>query len=90
VSDNRDYLNDALCPGSPGQLTCNHETHVSRIEDANSFCATCHERSFSLRRHGQAQVGPVTMERMKKGALCGARHNGKKAFALYERASCHQ
>ncbi len=76
--------------GSPGQVTFNHETHVPRIEDKSYLCATCHESAFSLLRHGQAQVGPVTMERMKKGELCGACHNGKKAFAVDECTSCHQ
>jgi len=43
--------------GSPGQVSFNHETHVPRIEDSTRACATCHETSFSLRRHGQALAG---------------------------------
>jgi c(7)-type cytochrome triheme protein len=30
------------------------------------------------------------MERMKKGELCGACHDGSKAFAVDECTSCHQ
>jgi c(7)-type cytochrome triheme protein len=76
--------------GSPGQVSFNHETHVPRIEDSTRACATCHETSFSLRRHGQALAGLMTMERMKRGELCGACHDGKKAFAVDDCASCHQ
>jgi c(7)-type cytochrome triheme protein len=76
--------------GSPGQVSFNHETHVPRIEDTARACATCHETSFSLRRRGQALTGLVTMERMKKGELCGACHNGSKAFAVDDCTSCHQ
>jgi c(7)-type cytochrome triheme protein len=76
--------------GSPGQVSFNHETHVPRIEASARACATCHETSFSLRRRGQALAGPVTMERMKKGELCGACHNGAKAFAVDDCTSCHQ
>src|ERR1017187_10375176 len=76
--------------GSPGQVNFNHETHVPRIENTARVCATCHETSFSLRRRGQALAGPVTMERMKKGELCGACHDGSKAFAVDDCTSCHQ
>jgi c(7)-type cytochrome triheme protein len=76
--------------GGPGQVSFNHETHVPRIENTARLCATCHETSFSLRKRGQALVGPVTMERMKKGELCGACHDGKKAFAVDDCTSCHQ
>jgi len=75
--------------GSPGQVSFNHETHVPRIEGTARACATCHETSFSLRRRGQALAGPVTMERMKKGELCGACHDGTKAFAVDDCTSCH-
>jgi c(7)-type cytochrome triheme protein len=75
--------------GSPGQVSFNHETHVPRIENAARVCATCHETSFSLRRRGQAMAGTVTMERMKKGELCGACHDGSKAFAVDDCTSCH-
>jgi c(7)-type cytochrome triheme protein len=76
--------------GSPGQVSFNHETHVPRIEDNARVCATCHETSFSLRRRGQALTGPVTMERIKNGELCGACHDGAKAFGLDDCTSCHQ
>ncbi len=76
--------------GSPGRVSFNHETHVPRIESTARVCATCHETSFSLRRRGQALAGPVTMERMKKGELCGACHDGSKAFAVDDCTSCHQ
>jgi c(7)-type cytochrome triheme protein len=76
--------------GSPGHVSFNHETHVPRMEASARVCATCHETSFSLRRRGQALAGPVTMARMKKGELCGACHNGAKAFAVDDCTSCHQ
>jgi len=76
--------------GSPGQVSFNHETHLPRIETSARACATCHETSFSLRRRGQALAGPVTMERMRKGELCGACHDGAKAFAVDDCTSCHQ
>ena len=79
-----------LGDGSPGQVSFNHETHVPRIEATARACATCHETSFSLLHRGQALTGPVTMERMKKGELCGACHDGSKAFAVDDCTSCHQ
>jgi c(7)-type cytochrome triheme protein len=85
-----DVFDFPIGDGSPGQASFNHETHVPRIEDSARACATCHETSFSLRRRGQALAGPVTMERMKKGELCGACHDGSKAFAVDECTSCHQ
>ncbi len=85
-----DVFDFPLGDGSPGKVSFNHETHVPRIEDPARACATCHTSAFSLRRHGQALVGAVTMDRMKKGELCGACHDGGKAFALDDCTSCHE
>jgi c(7)-type cytochrome triheme protein len=76
--------------GSPGQVSFNHETHVPRIEASARACAICHDTSFSIRRRGQALAGAVSMGRMKKGELCGACHDGAKAFAVDDCTSCHQ
>jgi c(7)-type cytochrome triheme protein len=75
---------------SPGQVGFDHESHVGRLEGKTSLCGTCHQSQFSLRRSGQALTGAVTMERMKKGELCGACHDGKTAFAVDDCGSCHQ
>jgi c(7)-type cytochrome triheme protein len=74
---------------SPGEVSFCHESHQARLADAPRMCATCHASGFSLRRSGKALAGAVTMERMQKGELCGACHNGKQAFALDDCASCH-
>ncbi len=77
--------------GSPGTVTFSHETHVPRAEDDGPACLACHgERGFSLRQHGKARLGEITMERMQKGELCGACHNGKRAAGLDDCTLCHQ
>jgi c(7)-type cytochrome triheme protein len=60
------------------------------MEGTKRVCATCHEAGFSLTKPGKTLVGKVSMERMQKGELCGACHNGAKAFAIDDCASCHQ
>jgi c(7)-type cytochrome triheme protein len=76
--------------GSPGEVSFCHESHQSRLAASPRACATCHATGFSLRRSGKALAGAVTMERMQKGELCGACHDGKQAFALDDCAGCHQ
>jgi c(7)-type cytochrome triheme protein len=77
--------------GSPGQVTFSHETHVSRADANGPACVSCHqERGFALRSHGQARRGSVSMDRMQKGELCGACHDGKRATGLPECSLCHQ
>jgi len=79
-----------LGEGSPGKVSFSHESHVARIGDPARACATCHEGAFSLRRSGQALAGKLTMERMKNRELCGACHDGAKAFTVDDCATCHQ
>jgi c(7)-type cytochrome triheme protein len=76
--------------GSPGDVTFTHETHVPRMDGDGAICAACHRSEFSIRDHGKALHGDMTMERMRQGQLCGSCHNGTKAFALDDCTSCHQ
>jgi len=76
--------------GSPGEVSFGHETHHSRIESTQRSCAICHETDFSLRGPGKPRVGKLTMDRMKRGELCGTCHNGNKAFGLDDCTTCHQ
>ena len=75
---------------SPGQVSFSHETHLPRADANAPACTSCHhETGFALRRPGQARQAGVTMERMQKGQLCGACHDGKRATGLDECSFCH-
>jgi c(7)-type cytochrome triheme protein len=77
---------------SPGPVGFDHGSHVGRLEGKPGLCLRCHQGQFSFRRQGQALVGPVTMERMKQGELCGSCHTGQTgaAFSVDDCGSCHQ
>jgi c(7)-type cytochrome triheme protein len=78
---------------SPGNVTFSHESHMGYLEEGVPPCASCHTDGFSLVAKGRAISGAVTMERMRGGALCGACHDGERAFGLTEEgdcSSCHE
>ena len=56
-------------------------------------CTVCHVKVFKMKKEADA---PLTMERMKKGELCGACHNGKTevggkvAFNVDDKANCEK
>jgi c(7)-type cytochrome triheme protein len=74
--------------GSPGPVTFSHARHLARVER----CTTCHARTFKMHR---GATGPMTMEAMQQGKLCGACHDGRKrigeavVFSLDDCARCH-
>ncbi len=74
---------------SPGAVTFSHEKHVA----AGPKCTSCHVKIFKMKK---GQTGPLTMEKMKAGAQCGACHNGKTVvegktpFAVTEQANCEK
>lgn len=72
---------------SPGQVTFSHEKHRAKLEK----CQACHTKVFKMKKGADA---PLTMERMKKGELCGTCHNGKTevggtvVFNVEDKAKC--
>jgi c(7)-type cytochrome triheme protein len=80
-----DGLPLAKSADSPGQVTFNHFTHV---DEANPSCTSCHSSLFPILKSSPRPK--YTHEVMGKGQLCGACHDGKKAFALDDDCSaCH-
>jgi c(7)-type cytochrome triheme protein len=67
----------------PGPAAFSHEAHVV---GAGIGCKECHPRPYLDR----ARSPRVTMKEMEKGKSCGACHQGKRAFALDDCASCHR
>jgi c(7)-type cytochrome triheme protein len=65
--------------GSPGVVTFRHATHAG----ANSPCTACHPKRFAMRSAGARPDGA-----MHDGAACGACHDGRRAFATDDDASC--
>lgn len=74
---------------SPGPVTFSHEKHKERADK----CNVCHVKIFKMKKEADA---PLTMERMKKGELCGSCHNGKTevggkvAFTVDDKANCEK
>ena len=74
---------------SPGPVTFSHDKHKERAEK----CTVCHVKVFKMKKEADA---PLTMERMKKGELCGTCHNGKTevggkvAFTVDDKANCEK
>ncbi len=74
---------------SPGPVTFSHAKHKEAGADK---CAACHPKIFPKMKKGGA--GPLTMEKMKAGELCGSCHNGKTkigdkvAFSVDDKANC--
>ena len=73
---------------SPGKVTFNHVTHV---DEAKPACTTCHPSLFRILPKGSPKPKvTITHAAMEKGELCGACHDGKKAFALADDCTmCH-
>ena len=73
---------------SPGPVVFRHESHVD--SDAPS-CGECHQADWSLQKPGHPLRGKLVHAEMDKGALCGACHDGKKAFATSDGCeTCHE
>ena len=74
---------------SPGRVRFSHTSHLSF--QAKPDCTVCHPKPFRiLGSRGRAST-PMGHARMHKGELCGACHEGKKAFALADGCTlCHQ
>jgi len=74
---------------SPGPVTFSHGEHKEKV----GGCTACHVKIFKMKK---GQDAPFTMERMEKGQLCGACHNGKTevkgkvVFAATEKANCEK
>jgi c(7)-type cytochrome triheme protein len=64
---------------SPGVVTFRHETHLR----AAGNCRACHSRLFRM-----ASSPPIPGGGMHEPAACGACHDGTKAFAAADAASC--
>ena len=72
---------------SPGTVTFSHEKHIA----AGNKCTSCHVKIFKMKK---GTSGPISMEKMKAGELCGACHNGKTVvegktpFPVSDTANC--
>lgn len=72
---------------SPGAVSFSHEKHRAKVEK----CQGCHTKVFKMKKGADS---PLTMERMKKGELCGTCHNGKTkvgetvVFNVDDKAKC--
>lgn len=65
---------------STGPTGFSHKSHIKAFPD----CGRCHPGIFAAGKNRR-----FTMADMKKGASCGACHNGKTAFGLADCAACH-
>jgi c(7)-type cytochrome triheme protein len=74
---------------SPGPVTFSHEQHKAKVEK----CQACHVQVFKMKK---GTSGPLTMEKMKAGAHCGACHNGKTeiggkaVFTVEDKSNCER
>lgn len=66
---------------SLGDVTFSHEFHTQVFS-----CNGCHPGIFSMKR----SQGKMKMDAMYAGQLCGACHNGEKAFPSTECGKCHK
>ena len=73
----------AKAADSPGTVTFSHQTHA----DAKiTKCGDCHAPGkFKMKK---ASTPAVTMEAMNEGKVCGACHDGQKAFSVTDKAIC--
>jgi c(7)-type cytochrome triheme protein len=62
---------------SPGPVTFRHETHAAQ------GCATCHPQLFAM-----AAAPPRPGGGMHESSACGSCHDGSRAFAAQDAASC--
>jgi c(7)-type cytochrome triheme protein len=66
--------------GGIGSVTFSHEFHTQIFQ-----CDQCHPGTFAMKR----SRGKMKMDDMYAGKLCGACHNGEKAFASTDCEKCH-
>jgi c(7)-type cytochrome triheme protein len=64
---------------SPGKVTFRHATHMRGA----AGCNACHPKLFKM-----AAAPPLPAGGMHEAAACGACHDGSKAFAAMDDASC--
>ena len=73
---------------SPGAVVFSHGDHV---DTSAPNCAICHDKSWSLVSPGQPLTGSITHDRVHGKELCGACHDGERAFGVADDCSgCHQ
>jgi c(7)-type cytochrome triheme protein len=70
----------AADPSSPGLVTFDHGKHLA----GGAKCADCHPKLFAMKK-GSAKL---TMDGMSEGKVCGACHDGTKAFAAMDGDKC--
>ena len=70
---------------SPEQVTFKHDAHV---DSSTPKCTACHPREFRILKTSPRRAA-ITHAEMDKGRYCGACHDGQKAFALDDCATCH-
>lgn len=63
-----------------GKVVFDGKTHA----DKGLKCADCHPGNFKMKKGGDV----LTMKDMEAGKNCGVCHNGTKAFAVKDAASC--
>jgi c(7)-type cytochrome triheme protein len=61
-------------------VTFTHEQHAKR-----NSCSECHPALFNMKKG----TTPISMDKIYAGKLCGACHNGKKAFSSQSCTKCH-
>ncbi len=66
-------------PDSPGRVTFRHESHVR----GGVSCTACHPKLFRM-----TAAAPLAGGGMHARGACGACHDGTKAFAAEDGASC--
>jgi c(7)-type cytochrome triheme protein len=67
--------------GGAGKVVFDGKIHA----DKGNKCADCHQSGlFKMKKGGEV----LTMKAMQEGKNCGACHNGTKAFAVKDAASC--
>ncbi|MDH4162360.1 MAG: hypothetical protein OEW15_06680 [Nitrospirota bacterium] len=70
-------------PKGAGKVVFQHEYHVNL---KGMKCNSCHYKTFQM-RGGESQY-KMDMATLTKGMFCGSCHDGKKAFAVKDAASC--
>ncbi len=76
-------------PGSPGQVTFLHVSHLGERPD----CTRCHPKLFGIVKQSPTRAAAerrITHANMEKGRQCGACHNGKAAFGFDDCTACHR
>ena len=67
-----------------GPIEFSHYNHLEN-KAVGKNCTACHNDVFNIE---PAKNPAFTMADMEKGKACGACHNGKKAFAVKDKAKC--